>query len=175
MTVCPDCGYENLEGVDVCEQCGQSLSELSAPRPSSPIEQGLLADRIASLAPKEPLTVSPETPVRDVLTKMSQASIGCVMVVDDDGLRGIFSERDALLKLSTDVRQLDNEPIASMMTPDPEVLETKDKIAFALHKMDLGGYRHLPILSGGKLVGVISIRDILHYLTERISEAQPQG
>ena len=55
------------------------------------------------------------------------------------------------------------------MTADPVTLETSDKIAFALHKMNVGGYRHVPILFDGKLAGVISIRDILRYLTERIA------
>ena len=48
-------------------------------------------------------------------------------------------------------------------------LKLDDKIAFALHKMNVGGYRHIPILFQGKLVGVISIRDILRYLSERIA------
>ena len=55
------------------------------------------------------------------------------------------------------------------MTQQPVTLDTNDKIAFALHKMNVGGYRHLPILFEGKLAGVISIRDILRYLTERIA------
>ena len=59
-------------------------------------------------------------------------------------------------------------PISQFMTADPVTLETSDKIAYALHKMNVGGYRHMPILFEGKLAGVISIRDILRYLTERI-------
>jgi CBS domain-containing protein len=55
------------------------------------------------------------------------------------------------------------------MTANPVTLEANDKIAFALQKMDVGGYRHIPILFNGKLAGVISIRDILRYLTERIA------
>ncbi len=55
------------------------------------------------------------------------------------------------------------------MTADPVTLETNDKIAYALQKMNVGGYRHIPILFEGKLAGVISIRDILRYLTERIA------
>jgi len=55
-----------------------------------------------------------------------------------------------------------------VMTHEPVTLEAKDKIAFALHKMHVGGYRHLPIMTDGKLTGVISIRDILNYLAERI-------
>ena len=174
MIVCPDCGFENIEGADVCEQCGQSLSDLSAPRPKSPLEKGLLTDRIDSLQPKRPLSVAPRTPVGDVLAKMANESIGCVMVVDDEGLQGIFSERDALLKLGTDAGRLADTPIELMMTPGPEVLDAKDKIAFALQKMNVGGYRHLPILTSGELTGVISIRDILRYLTDRIAASQAQ-
>ena len=55
------------------------------------------------------------------------------------------------------------------MTHKPETLKATDKIAFALHKMDLGGYRHIPILSEGKVTGVISIRDILRYMTKNVA------
>ena len=50
-------------------------------------------------------------------------------------------------------------------------LQERTRIAYALHKMNVGGYRHIPILFEGKLAGVISIRDILRYLTERIAAA----
>ena len=91
------------------------------------------------------------------------------MIVDGGKLVGIFSERDALMKLNTETPKLRDRPISQFMTPDPVTLEANDKIAFAVHKMNVGGYRHVPILFDGKLVGVISIRDILRYLTERIA------
>jgi CBS domain-containing protein len=91
------------------------------------------------------------------------------MVVENDKLVGIFSERDALMKLNVDAAKFLSRPISQFMTADPVTLETNDKIAFALHKMNLGGYRHVPILFHGQLVGVISIRDILRYLTDRIT------
>ena len=79
------------------------------------------------------------------------------------------------MKLNTDAPKFVERPISQFMTPDPVTLETNDKIAFALHKMNVGGYRHVPILFDGKLAGVISIRDILRYLTERIAAARPCG
>jgi CBS domain-containing protein len=91
------------------------------------------------------------------------------MIVDNEKLVGIFSERDALMKLNIDAAKFLSRPIAQFMTADPVTLETNDKIAFALHKMNVGGYRHVPILFHGQLVGVISIRDILRYLTDRIT------
>jgi len=168
MIACPFCGSENTEGSDLCDDCQHSLTDLSIPQPATPVERGLLKDRIRILKPKAPDTVPGDMPIGEVLKHMVDESIGCVMVVDDGQLKGIFSERDALIKLNAEVGQFVDRPISSVMTSDPITLDAKDRIAFALHKMHVGGYRHLPILSDGKLVGVISIRDILNYLSERI-------
>ena len=169
VITCPYCEAENIEGVDACEACGEGLADLSLRVPLTSVEADLLRDRIERLWPKTPATVRPETPVADVLAKMVDAKIGCVMVVDEGKLVGIFSERDALMKLNTDAPKFMQRPISQFMTAEPVTLETNDKIAYALHKMNVGGYRHLPILFEGKLAGVISLRDILRYLTERIA------
>lgn len=171
MIACPFCGSKNTEGSDLCDDCQHSLTDLSIPKPGTLVERGLLKDRIRALNPKAPYTVSPETPVGQVLKSMIDESIGCVMIVDGDQLKGIFSERDALNRLNAEVAQFVDRPISSVMTSAPITLEAKDRIAFALHKMHVGGYRHLPIMTEGKLVGVISIRDILSYLSERIGAA----
>jgi len=168
MITCPFCGSENLEGADLCDDCQHSLTDLSIPQPATSIERGLMKDRIEALSPKMPLTMDANTSVGKVLDKMAAESIGCVVIVEGDTIQGIFSERDALMKLNAEVAQFSSRPVRTVMTPDPVTLETKDKIAFALHKMHVGGYRHLPILNDGKLAGLISIRDILRYLTERI-------
>ncbi len=170
MTLCPYCEAENIEGTDECERCGQSLTELSIPVPATPIEADLMRDRIRALDPKTPTTVSPKTPVGDVMQQMIEEKIGCVMVTDGEKLVGIFSERDALMRLGTEAARLLGRPVSQFMTPSPVTLEAKHKIAFALQKMNVGGYRHLPIFSKNKLTGVISIRDILLYLTEQINK-----
>jgi CBS domain-containing protein len=171
LILCPYCEAENLEGADECQACGEALSEMSRRIPASSVEADLLRDRIERLWPKSPSTVSPESSVGDVLNKMVDERIGCVMIVDQGKLIGIFSERDALMKLNTDAPKFLKRPISQFMTADPVTLETNDRIAYALHKMNVGGYRHVPILFDGKLAGVISIRDILRYLTERIAAA----
>ncbi len=172
MIVCPFCQAENIEGADTCERCHQSLTDMSIRVPASSVEADLLRDRIERLWPKSPSTVPPDMSLGSVLKKMVDEMIGCVMVVDAGGkLVGIFSERDALMKVNADAQKLADRPISQFMTTDPVTLEANDKIAFALHKMNVGGYRHVPILFGGKLAGVISIRDILRYLTERIAAA----
>lgn len=171
MIRCPFCDAENIEGADLCEQCHAPLTDLSVPVPATIVEADLLRDRIERLWPKRPLAVTPDMSVGEVLKKMVGETIGCVLVLKGEKLVGIFSERDALMKLNTDAPRLMDRPIGEFMTPNPVTLEVSDKIAFALHKMNVGGYRHVPILFDGKLVGVISIRDILRYLTERIAAA----
>lgn len=170
MMLCPHCGAEYLEGADLCDDCHQSLTDLSYPVPKTSVEEGLLADAIETLVPRAPVTASLGETVGEVIQKMVDASVGCVIVVDGDDIKGIFTERDALLKINADIATLRDKPVESMMTPDPITLKASDKIAFALHKMHVGGYRHVPILKDGALLGVISIRRILEYMTPRISE-----
>ncbi len=168
MITCPSCGSENTEGADLCQECHHSLTELSRPSIHSQVERGLIKDRIQILQPREPITVSPDSTIGDTLNKMMAGAQGCAMVVDGNDVVGIFTERDALLKMNVDAGRLSDEPVKSSMTANPIMLEAKNKIAFALHKMDVGGYRHVPILTDGRLTGILSIRDILRYLTERI-------
>jgi len=168
---CPLCGAENMEGADECEQCQHSLTELSKPQPVSAVEKGLLRDRIEVLRPREPLRVGPNEPIGEVLKKMVAERMGCAVVTDaNNSLLGIFTERDALMRLNVDAGKMVDKPVSSVMTENPATLRARDKIAFALQRMNVGGFRHIPILDDNeKLVGVISIRGILAYLTERLT------
>jgi CBS domain-containing protein len=169
--ICPACGYDNIDGVDTCEECEASLVFQSKPEPKSNLEKSIWKDRIKLLSPVKPLAVTPRTTVREVLKLLVDRRIGCVLVVDDGKLVGIFSERDALLRLNADAAALGSEPISNYMTSPAESLGLEDRIAFALHKMDVGGYRHIPIVDGGSPCGIISIRDILRYMTTTILAA----
>lgn len=169
MILCPACGAENLDGADTCVECQHSLTDLSLPQAMTAVERGLLNDRIEQLKPRPPIMVGPETPVGEVLKQMTNDRLGCVVVVDDQRrLLGIFTERDALMRLNVDAAKLAAKPVSTLMTVSPATLRMRDKIAFALHRMHVGGYRHVPILDEQDLLaGVISVRGILAYLTER--------
>lgn len=171
MIPCPLCGEDNIEGVDVCEQCGQPLDDLHLPSPKNAVEVGLLNDTAGTLETIPPIGVTGDTKVADVLKLLVEHRIGCVFIVDDqENITGVFSERDALLKLNVDFAELLDRPVSDFMTPNPESINESTRIAFAVHKMDIGGYRHLPIVDDdGKAKGVISVRDILGYLTEKLA------
>jgi len=169
MIICPFCSAENIAGVDECEECGQSLSDSHLDAPASEVEEHLLNDHIQVLKPKKPFAVAPDASVGEVLKLMVANGIGCVMVADGDKPVGIFSERDALLKLNTEASELSGRPVSEYMTANPETLEDSAKIAFAVQRMDLGGYRHVPIVSeDGDMQSIISVRDILRYLAEHM-------
>jgi CBS domain-containing protein len=137
------------------------------PSPASYVERALLRDRISDLDPKVPVVVPPTMPLQDVIRLMVQRNIGCVLVVDQERLQGVFSERDVLTRIGIRAHELANHPISEFATPDPYKLDTNAKIAYAVRMMDLGGYRHVPILDGeGRPSGIISVRDILRYLTD---------
>lgn len=170
MIPCPLCGEDNIEGVDVCEQCGQPLNHLHLPDPKNPLELGLLNDTAGSFETIPPISVDGNLTVAEVLKLLVDHRIGCVFIVDEEqNIVGVFSERDALLRLNTQFLDLMDRPVSEFMTPNPASINESTRIAFAVHQMDIGGFRHLPIVDdSGKAKGVISVRDILSYLTAKL-------
>ena len=167
--LCPSCGSENIEGLDQCEQCGQSITVLSKPRPSNAVEKSIVRDRISALSPRAATFVTPDTSVAKVLDVLAESGHGVVVVVEDGLPVGIFSERDALMRLNLESQEFSDHPIREFMTPNPATLNEDDRIAFALNKMAGGGYRHVPIVDDdGRVTGIVSVRDILRYAVQSL-------
>ncbi|MCA9173383.1 MAG: CBS domain-containing protein [Planctomycetales bacterium] len=168
MPLCPYCGAKVIEGDDECPECTHSLASLDLPEPASEVERALVNDRVDQLKPRAPLTATSDTPVAEVLKRMWEERIGCMLIVDDGVLSGIFTERDATQKLAADIESLATRPVSDFMSRDPETLEGTAKIVFAVQRMDLGGFRHVPLTDGnGAPTGVVSVRDVLRYLTAK--------
>src|SRR5262249_40581030 len=109
----------------------------------------------------------------EVIRRLVHWGIGSVLVVDgSEQLVGIFTERDALLRIGVCLDDVTQEPVANFMTPNPVSIDRHEPIAQALQKMDLGGLRHLPVLGDGRVVGVISVRDILRYCSQKLMEEE---
>ena len=102
--------------------------------------------------------------------------MGCVLVVDsEDNLTGIITERDVLNRFSDDISRM-TQPVADFMTGSPVTVSQDDSIGYALHAMDLGGYRHLPVVDDDDCpIGVISVRDILRFLCVRFAKLRTTG
>jgi CBS domain-containing protein len=167
---CPYCDHEVIEGADECDACGQPLTESHLPVPASAVERALLTDRVSLFQGRQPLTVSPKTTLRECLKLLVDNRVGCLLVEDNGKTIGIFTERDALLKLGEKASELGGRPISEFMTSKVESLPPTAKIAFAVHRMDHGGYRHVPVVNQeGRTVGIFSVRDILKYITTKLA------
>jgi CBS domain-containing protein len=164
--ICPSCNYNNVPGADQCANCQQDLAPLDQPMPLDRVQRSLMNDTVCALRPRAPVVLGPGNTVGEAIQTMLAHNIGAVPVVDEAAhLVGIFSERDLLLRVAGQCDDYAGRPVAEFMTPRPETVRETDTLAFALHKMDSGGYRHLPVLRGGRLVGMISVRDLMRYLT----------
>jgi len=167
---CPYCDHEVIAGSDECDACGQPLTESHLPVPATAVERALLTDRVSLFQGRQPLTVSPKTTVRECLKLLVDNRVGCLLVEENGKSVGIFTERDALLKLGEKATECGGRPISEFMTSKVESLPPTAKIAFAVHRMDHGGYRHVPVVNNnGQTVGIFSVRDILKYLTTKLA------
>jgi CBS domain-containing protein len=117
---------------------------------------------IGEIIEGHPLFHTPSTAsVRDVARTMSEHKIGAIAVLDSGKLVGIFSERDVLTRIVAEGRDPNTTLIDTVMTRDLIVASPSDDINEALQKMHACNCRHLPVVQDGRLVGMISIRDLL--------------
>jgi CBS domain-containing protein len=164
--ICPTCNHDNLPGSEHCSNCLHDLTQLDQPVAQDRVERSLMDDLVSVLKPRRAVTLPTTATVGDAVRTMLACDIGAVLIVDAAGhLVGIFSERDLLTKVAGTDPDYAARPVREFMTPDPETVEATHTLAFALHKMDCGSYRHLPVLEAGRPVGMISVRDMLRHIT----------
>lgn len=164
MKRCPTCAFDNLTGAEVCDNCGTDLMGNDVPETGPSFHGRLLGEHLDDLGAPAPITVTPETSVDVAVSLMHDAEVDCVLVMADDRLVGIFTDRDAVVKGAG--KPLESFRVSDFMTPDPVVLRHDDPIAIAIHKMAVGGFRHIPIVEDGRPTGVVTARDVFHHLAE---------
>jgi CBS domain-containing protein len=109
----------------------------------------------------------PSASVSRAAEAMRDNGAACVLVVEEERLVGIFTERDFLVKVAAAGRSMQGSTLADVMTRAPETLGPDDDIRFAINKMAVGGFRHVPIVDdAGKPLGVILVRDVIEHLSK---------
>jgi len=120
---------------------------------------------------RDVLTVTPESSVAALVKLLAEKRIGAVPVVDGAGkVRGIVSERDVVRALAGDAAVLDRK-VETLMTREVQTCILGDTVADLMEIMTRGRFRHLPVIDQGKLIGIISIGDVVK---QRVAEAQSE-
>ncbi len=124
-------------------------------------------------ARRPPATVPPDAPVEKALAVMRASKVSAVLVVERKKARrvvGIFTERD-LVNRALPVRGWAKAKVERFMTAAPETLNAKDPVAYALNKMSVGAFRHVPLVDdAGRAAGMITAGDLIEYLVELCPE-----
>jgi CBS domain-containing protein len=119
------------------------------------------------------LLAPPATVVAKAAKLMAARNVGAVMVVVDELLVGIFTERDAVTRVLAHGLDADATQIGSVMTRDPQTVDPDKPFGYALMLMHEKGFRHLPVVVDGKPIGIVSARSAMDpELEEFVSEAQ---
>lgn len=123
-----------------------------------------MPNRIIStiIAGQSVVSASKETTVRAACSLMAQKKIGALLVVENNRIAGIFTERDALNKVLAGGLDPDATTLEAVMVANPQTIEADRPLAHALHMMADGGFRHVPVVDAhGAPLGMVSARDAL--------------
>jgi len=113
------------------------------------------------------IMVAPSAMMSQAVGAMSKAGVGSILVLEDEALLGILTERDVLRafdQMHADPARV--SPISKAMTPDPQTIEPDATVGEAMDRMLDGGFRHLPVVEGGTLVGIVSMRDLARSISK---------
>jgi CBS domain-containing protein len=121
---------------------------------------------------RDVLTAPPETLVGKAAKLMAKKNVGAIMVVEDERLVGIFTERDVTFRVVARGLDAQTTRLAEVMTPGPDTVDPDKSFGYALLRMHEKGYRHLPVIKDGKVVGIVSERSAMDpALEDFVSEA----
>jgi CBS domain-containing protein len=116
------------------------------------------------------LTVEPGDRIGEVAQRMVDRDVGAVLVMEGSALTGILTERDILRAVAAGIQ--DETLVSDWMTRDPETMSPDDTTGHAAVLMIHGGFRHMPLVEGDEVVGMLSIRDLMRVV---LDNAAPRG
>jgi CBS domain-containing protein len=127
------------------------VAEASKARGQGPLLRELMNENV--------LTTTPQAPVTEAAAGMVRARVGSAVVMQGSFLAGILTERD-VLRAAASAEDLRQSPVSAWMTPDPQSAPPDTTAAEAAQMMLLHGFRHLPVMEGREVRGVVSLRDL---------------
>lgn len=116
------------------------------------------------------LTTEPGARLQEAAHRMAERRVGAILVLEGERLAGILTERDVLRAVGASYEP--DALVSDWMTANPETVGPSETVEHALVLMHHGGFRHLPVVDGDRLVGIVSIRDVLR---TGVQDASPRG
>jgi CBS domain-containing protein len=116
------------------------------------------------------LTIDADATLGQAAARMAERGVGAVVVLEGDRIAAILTERDVMKAVAAG--QDGSAPVSEWMTRHPETVELEDTTDHAASLMIHGGFRHLPVVEGGKVVGIVSIRDLMRVA---LDDRSPRG
>ena len=116
------------------------------------------------------LTVEPDARLAEAARRMAQRGVGAVLVLEGERLAGILTERDLLKAVAAGFTE--EARVSEWMTRQPETVEPDETTDQAASLMIHGGFRHLPVVEGGRVIGILSIRDLMRVA---LHDSAPRG
>ena len=110
---------------------------------------------------KKFLVAPPDATVSEAAKLMAKKNVGAILVVDNEHLVGIFTERDAVFRVIAHGRDAQATPLRAVMTANPESLDPSRSYGHALLLMQEHGFRHVPVVENGRPIGIISSRNAM--------------
>ena len=133
--------------------------------------QALANAAVSEMEPRPHARVDVDDALWKVVSEMNAKGRGAVLVEEEGVLVGIFTERDLLNRVDYNDALWSHVLVRDVMTPLPMVIHSDDSLGEAVRRLTQGHRRHLPVVDErGKVLGMISIRDILTYIAERFPE-----
>ena len=119
-------------------------------------------------------TIDPDVPVSELLRALAEHNVGAIVVVGSSGVAGIVSERDVVRHLHEVGSDLLSSPVSAIMTADVFTCSPSDTVDSLTVVMTERRFRHVPVLSDGQLVGIVSIGDVVKSRIGQLEQSQDQ-
>ena len=120
---------------------------------------------------RELFSVEETLSVCEVARRMAELHVGAILVVQDGELKGVFSERDLMTRVVIEGLQPDTTPVARVMSTNISTVDESASLEDAMESMKAHGCRHLPVMRDSKVVGFLSMRDLMnHELAHKTEE-----
>lgn len=144
------------------------LENYDPPTYADPLEEALAEHPVTEIQATPFTTVTQDTPISEALKKLVGKDIACLLVSDEEGkLVGVFSDRDVLNHVALEYDQVKDQPVKTVMTPDPVYVYQTDTAAAALTVMAVSGFRHVPVVDLKEhILGIISPQRVTQFMNQ---------